>query len=171
MVTLHEQPHQADRLYAVTQQVGFTLWQIQGLESAAAQYYVLTVQAKSGMGTEPGQALVDKAQNKTFGATITQLVKTKHLPHDILARFQTLLTERNWLVHSSRSSSRDAIHNDQAFQEMIGRLESIASEAELLLKEVRKNTEEFVKRNSISKERIEELTAQLLKSWHEISPT
>lgn len=171
MTTPHQQSLRADRLYSVTQQVGFALWQLQGLEAAAAQYYVLTAQAKFRMGSESGQALVDKAQSKTFGSTITQLVKTKYLPDNILERFQTLLAERNWLVHSSRASSRDAFHNDQACQKIIDRLGSVASEAELLLKEVGKHTEEFVKRHGISAEEIEKLTVQTLKNWHEAIPT
>jgi hypothetical protein len=80
----------------------------------ADQYYVLVVHAKPGMGFEAGQALVDKAQSKTFGSTITQLAKAKQLPQEVEARFQTVLKERNWLVHGSRSSSRNAIHDDQA---------------------------------------------------------
>ena len=42
----------ADRLAAITQQVGFALWQLQALEGATAQYYVLIAQAVRGMGVE-----------------------------------------------------------------------------------------------------------------------
>jgi len=89
MATLHDQLLKADRLHAVTQRVGFALWQLQELEGASAQYYVLVVHAKPGMGFEAGQALVDKAQSKTFGSTITQLAKAKQLPQEVETRFQT----------------------------------------------------------------------------------
>jgi len=106
MLTLHDQLLNADRLNAVTQRVGFALWQLQELEGTSAQYCVLVVHATPGMGLMAGQALVDKAQSKTFGSTITQLTKAKQLPREVEKRFQALLVERNWLVHSSQSSSR-----------------------------------------------------------------
>jgi hypothetical protein len=41
METLNQQLQKADRLAAITQRIGFALWQIQGLEGVAAQYFVL----------------------------------------------------------------------------------------------------------------------------------
>ena len=62
----------ADRLSAITQKVGFALWQLQELEGVSAQYFVLLVQAEKGMGLNEANALIEKAQHKTFGATIHQ---------------------------------------------------------------------------------------------------
>jgi hypothetical protein len=166
MNELSQQLAKAERLHAVTQQVGFGLWQLQELEGAAAQYYVLVALAIRGMGVEAGNALVENAQSKTFGSTITKLVKAKHLPGDVEPRFQALLKERNWLVHSSRSTSRDAIHNDAACSRLSQRLEAIAEEARLLLKIIGKAAEEHVKRHGISSKEIDEITAQTLKTWH-----
>jgi hypothetical protein len=166
MATVHDQLLKADRLHAVTQRVGFALWQLQELEGASAQYYVLVVHAKRGMGFEAGQALVDKAQSKTFGSTITQLAKAKQLPQEVETRFQTLLKERNWLVHGSRSSSRNAIHDDQACNSLIERLDRIAEEGRMLLKEIGKHAEAFVKKYGVSTQKIEELAAETLDKWH-----
>ena len=166
MLTLHDQLLNADRLNAVTQRVGFALWQLQELEGTSAQYYVLVVHATPGMGLMAGQALVDKAQSKTFGSTITQLTKAKQLPREVEKRFQALLVERNWLVHSSRSSSRDAIHSDQACDRLIERLDTIAEEARLLLKEVVKHAEAFVKKHGVNTANIDKIASQTLKKWH-----
>lgn len=54
--------------------------------------------------------LFDKAQSKTFGATIQQLAKAALLSPVLAARFAALLTERNWLVYRSCADSRGAIH-------------------------------------------------------------
>jgi hypothetical protein len=95
------------------------------------------------------------------------MIKANQLPQEVEARFQALLAERNWLVHSSCSSSRDAIYNDQACNRLIERLKSIAEEAHLLLKEVGMYTEGFVKKHGVSVEKLDELAAQTLKRWHQ----
>lgn len=166
MNELSQQLAKAERLHTVTQQVGFALWQLQELEGAAAQYYVLVALATRGIGVEAGSAIVEDAQSKTFGSTISKLVKAKHLPSDAEVRFQALLKERNWLVHSSRSTNRDAIHSDAACSKLSKRLETIAEEARLLLKVVGKAVEEHVMRHGVSAEKISELAEQTLVAWH-----
>ena len=166
MNELSQQLAKAERLHAITQKVGFALWQLQELEGTAARYYVLVAQATAGMGLVAGNALVDDAQSKTFGSTITKLVKAKHLPTDAEVRFQALLKERNWLVHSSRSTSRDAVHSDAACSRLKSRLDAIAEEARLLLKVVGKAAEEHVRKHGLSSKSIDEITAETLKAWH-----
>jgi hypothetical protein len=65
----------ADRLNLILSRVGFALWQIQELESAAANYFVLLVQAQKDMGLEAGNLLFENAQKKTFGATVRRLAE------------------------------------------------------------------------------------------------
>ena len=166
MSTTHDQVLKADRLHDITQRVGFALWQLQELEGVSAQYYVLVVHASPGMGVAAGQALVDNAQSKTFGSTVTQLVKAKQLAPEVEERFQALLAERNWLVHSSRSTSRNAVHDANACRKLIERLDAVSKESGLLLKEVGKCAEAFVKKHGVSAADIELITAQTLKKWH-----
>jgi uncharacterized protein YutE (UPF0331/DUF86 family) len=164
--SVQEQETKAHRLYALTQRVGFALWQLQELEGASAQYFVLVCQATAGMGEDLGRALVEKAKIKTFGATITQLAKAKRLEPDTQKRFQTLLAERNWLVHYSRADSRDAIHNENAFRAVVQRLDNIAEEAHQLVKNVGARAKAFVQDHGVSLAHIDELAAQTLKTWH-----
>lgn len=160
----------AERLHTVTQLVGFALWQLQELESATAQYYVLVALATRGIGLKVGDAVVEEAQSKTFGSTVTKLIKTKDLPDDVEVRFKALLKERNWLVHGSRSTSRDAIYSDASFAKLIERLDLIAEEALLLLRIIGKATEEHVMRHGVSNEQINELAKQTLKTWQGSDP-
>ena len=156
----------AERLHVVTQRVGFALWQLQELEGMAAQYYVLVALAKRGMGVDAGTALVEDAQSKTFGTTVSKLVKAKHLPAHVEPRLLALLKERNWLVHSSRSTSREATHNDAACRRVVQRLDSIAEEARQLMKVVGMAAEEHAMKHGVPVEKIDELAAQTLKAWH-----
>ena len=157
----------ADRLSAITQKVGFALWQLQELEGVSAQYFVLLVQAEKGMGLNEANALIEKAQHKTFGATIHQLTRAGLLSLGLDTRFTNLLAERNWLVHKSRASSRSAIHSDTSMNKLISRLDAIADESLALIKEVAVLVDRFVKiHGGITEQQINEKTNQLLEEWH-----
>lgn len=99
VANFEERLMKADRLHAITQRVGYALWQLQQLEGSTAQYFVLVVEARPGMGLAAGEVLTEKALSRTFGATITQLTKAKQLPQAVETQFKALLAERNWLVH------------------------------------------------------------------------
>lgn len=166
MTTLAQQLERADRLTTVTQNVGFALWQLQELEGVAAGYFVLLVQAKKGMGLAAGSALVEKAQAKTFGATLHQIAKAGLISPEMEGRFEKILAERNWLVHRSRAESRNAIHNAKAMAALVARLEAMADEALALLKHIGGETTSFVQQHGVSTDYVEQVSKQLLEQWH-----
>ncbi|KVW94234.1 hypothetical protein [Thiobacillus denitrificans] len=166
MTTLAQQLEKADRLATVTQGVGFALWQLQELEGVAAQHFVLLVQAKKGMGLAEGNALVEKAQTKTFGATLHQIAKAGLISPEMEKRFTKLLAERNWLVHRSRAESRNVIHNDSAMAALVGRLDAMAVEALALLKYIDAETGSFVRKHGVSMHYVEQVSKQLLEQWY-----
>jgi hypothetical protein len=166
MSTLAQQLENAERLGTVTQNVGFALWQLQELEGIAAQYFVLLAQAKKGMGLAEGNALVEKAQAKTFGTTLHQIAKAGLISPGLEERFAKLLAERNWLVHRSRAESRSAIHSDKAMTILVGRLEAMADEALALLKYIDVETSSFVQKHGVSMQYVEKVSKQLLEQWH-----
>lgn len=157
---------QADRLNTITQRIGFALWQLQELEGASAQYLVLITKAEKGMGIKAGNALVDKAQSKPFGTTVTTFQKQNLLPPQLEKRFSKLLAERNWLVHNSRASSRDAVHSDTAMSKLLSRISRIEDEALALLREVGELTVEFALANGVSEKEVEKNAQKLLSIWH-----
>ena len=166
MTTLAQQLERADRLAVVTQHVGFALWQLQELEGIAAQYFVLLGQAKKGMGLVEGNALVEKAQAKTFGATLHRIAKAGLISPEIENRFGEILAERNWLVHRSCAESRNAIHNAKAMAALVVRLEAMADEALALLKHIDGETTAFVRQHGVSMEYVAQVSKQLLEQWH-----
>lgn len=171
MNDLTHQLDKADRLANIAQKVGFTLWQLQELEGVSAQYFVLLGQALHGMGLEKGMALVERAQRKTFGATINRLRKKELISDDIAKRFDELLSERNWLVHHSKADNRDAVHSDQAMQRLTVRLDNVAESALSLLKEVGSLTEGHVKKYGVSDASIDKMTSEILDQWHQPEST
>jgi hypothetical protein len=165
MTALNDSHLRAERLESLTQAVGFALWQLQILECSTAQYYVLVELAEPMMGEEKGNLLVEKAQRNTFGASISQLGRANKLPDALLARFKSILKERNWLVHSSRSGSQIALADEAAFMALHSRLEAITEEAGSLLKQIAVQSENFVVDKGISIEIIAMKTAEILAQW------
>lgn len=156
----------ANRLAAITQLVGFALWQLQELEGVCATYYVLVEEADFGMGEDAGNALDRKAKKKTFGITINKLAEASLFTGDIEVRFKNLLSERNWLVHRSREGSRKAIHHESHMIELVERLQAISDEALSLLKYIGALTEEYVKLHGVPERYINEKSKEILKQWH-----
>jgi hypothetical protein len=160
-----DQIERAEHLADIMAQVGFALWQLQELEGCAAQYFVLLTQATQGMGRTPGEALVEQAQSKTFGATIRQLAKAGLLDDELSSRFNALLDERNWLVHRSKADSRDAVHNKDRARQFVHRLEAIGDETDALLKKIVGMAQRFVTERGVSTREIAQATRQLLQQW------
>lgn len=166
MSEIEAQLEKANRLSAITQQVGFSLWQLQELEGVCATYYVLVEEAEFGMEEEAGNKLEQNAKKKTLGTTIHKIVKAGLLTEEVEIRFEKLLSERNWLVHSSRASSRNAIHSDSHMFTLLEKLRHISDEARSLLKHVGALTETYVKNHGVSEEFIEKKSKEILKQWH-----
>ncbi|AFK69474.1 hypothetical protein YSA_05007 [Pseudomonas putida ND6] len=117
------------------------------------------------MGEEEGNLLVTDAQKKTFGGSISRLSKSEHLPKDVLVRFQALLKDRNWLVHSSNADSKKALDDDVAYSDLHRRLESMLDETGRLLKEISALSEKFVLSHGVSVEALEARIAETLGEW------
>lgn len=166
MEDLKLQLEKAERLAAIAQRIGFALWQIQELEGVSAQYFVLLVQAKKGMGVDAGNDLVEKAKKRTFGATIHQIAKAGLLSSELEVRFTNLLSERNWLVHRSRSDSRSAIHGDIAMQLLVARIDKMAEESLALLREIGALSVAYVKKYGVTQEHVNKEAEELLEQWH-----
>jgi len=161
-----QQMQKANRLKEITQRIGFAIWQLQELEGVSAQYFVLLGQAKKGMGEAAGNDLVKKAKKKTFGRTIQNLKKKGLLSTELESRFLKILSERNWLVHRSRSENRDAVHSDIAMQRLMSRIDAMADESLALLKEIVSLSIAYVKKHDVNEDFIYKKAEELLNQWH-----
>lgn len=160
MNTHLDKTRMAERLDTIAQRIGFTLWQLQELEGAAATYYVLIAKASPGMGIDSGLEIVDGYRSKPFGTTVKALKSSEKVPSELMVRFQKLLEERNWLVHNSRSTSSSAVHDEAAFVQLIQRVDAIENQALGLLKEIPKQMEAFLLSHGFSPEVISSAAQQ-----------
>lgn len=108
-----------------------------------------------------------KAKGRTFGATIGQLETAGLLSGELGQRFQRMLGDRNWLVHSSRADSRAAVYDNSALGALLLRLDRIAEEALALLRELGSRVEKHVMAHGVTKQQIDEGAATLLNTWRE----
>jgi len=155
----------ADRLNAIYRHLGESLWRLQELEGAVAQYYVLVALATRGMGIEAGHALERTVDGNTFGRTIALLRKAAKIPAELEQRLPALLQDRNWLVHGSLRTERSAIYDESRCEALLARLVSIADEAAAILKLLGTAAEKFVVNAGVSKQEVDSLTEQLLSVW------
>lgn len=161
------EPLKALRLEKISQRIGFTLWQLQSLEENAARYLFLVAKAKIGMGVAAAQPLIEKSLRKTFGQTMTELNKANSFSTQIADRFNTLVEERNWLVHQSRSTSRNAVHSDSACEALLQRVQAIADESVQLDTEVLTCVMNFVANNGFSKAAVDKIASEAIALWHQ----
>jgi hypothetical protein len=117
------------------------------------------------MGMPAGEALAENAQRKTFGRMIHQIAKAGLLSAELESRFTKILVERNWLVHQSRATSRNAVYHDSAMNKLVLRLETIGDESLALLRELRVLAERYVKTHGVKPEFIEKAADELLRQW------
>jgi hypothetical protein len=162
-VTLEEKN---ERLFRITQRIGLALWQLQELEDVAAHYVVLLTEAKKGMGSEAGIALLERVQSRPFGGILTKITNAGLLDAGLDTRFKKVLRERNWLVHKSRGTSRNALSSDSGTDEVIGRVDALAEEARSLLQVLGPKIEDFVKAQGTSMKDVDERASALLDQWH-----
>ena len=109
-------------------------------------------------GLAAGNILVENAQNKTFGVTIARFAKAGLVTPELQRRPDHLLGERNWLVHNSRASSRNAVQHDAASMKLLAGLDLIAEESLGFLKEISGRTGHFVKKHGVTEGQIPEGT-------------
>jgi uncharacterized protein YutE (UPF0331/DUF86 family) len=155
----------ASLLAAVLQRVGYTLWQLAECEDAAAHYLMLRAHATRGMGEAPGQAMLERLQTKTFGMLLHELRSKGIVEGELELRLNTLVAERNWLVHRSKLESRGLINDRDRVDVFVERLEKIADQATQLNKELGQRIEEFVIKSGVDPRLIDEEAKKLAESW------
>jgi hypothetical protein len=165
MQNLHSELYNVERLQAITQSVGFALWQLQALENATAEYFVLVALATQGMGLEAGQKLSDTVKKQTFGKTINALSQAGKLSDALKQQYSALLAERNWLVHSSRVTSQHAVYRDESCEKLLIRLNSLAEEANKLLRAIAIECDKFASQRGVSKQEVDRLSQEILNAW------
>ena len=156
----------AERLFLITQRVGFALWQLQELEGVAAHYVVLVTEAKKGMESEAGMVLLGPVLRLPFGATLKKIMNAGLLDADLETRFKRILGERNWLVHKSCSTSRVARFSDPGTDKVVERVDALAEEARSLLQILGSKIEGYVREQGVSMNDIDERASALLEQWH-----
>jgi len=152
-------------LHDILYKVGFALWQIQELESTIAHYLVLVHKLEPGVARAEAEAVFEKTRKRTMGQLLDQLKSKDPVPDQLLKRLDHFVEHRNWLAHRSRSESRKQVYQPAKNQELLARLDWIATEALTLMKLFMEELVAHLESHGFSREQIDKQTAETMKQW------
>ena len=145
--------------------VGYAVWQAAECEDTLAHYVILRLRASKGIGEREGLDLLAKAQSRTFGHTLRELKDASVLSPAIEARLSKLVDDRNWLVHRAKRENRGVLNDLTRFDQLVARIDGIASEALELHKELAAELEEFAVQAGVDRREIDIEAANLSAAW------
>ena len=147
-------------------QIGFATWQLQDLERNLAYYYVLVLNSNEGMGFENAKVPLEKSLKQPLGQSLDSLNKANLIPTEFKKRFQSLLDERNWLVHRSRADNRNIFDSRLVYESFLNRVQLIKNETLSLSKIVEKFVSTYLEQQNFIIDHVDELTQEILDGWH-----
>ncbi len=156
---------QTERLSTITQRIGFALWQLQELEWTIANYLVVRLHAKRGMGVQAGDELLRKVGERPFGSLLKEFSKSGILDPTLTERLITIRDARNWLVHRSRRESRGILGSHSKAESFIKRVDMISEEALVLLKQIGALMEKWIIGSGVSQDFINRESERLIAKW------
>lgn len=145
--------------------VGFAIWQLQELETAAATYLTVRIRAHRGIGIAHGEVMLKEAEGRTFGSLLTELAKSGLIEKTLALMLGEILEERNWLVHRARRENRALLANAQQYDSLIERLEALADRSSELLKLLATGMERYVLDTGVDHAAIDAEADRLARSW------
>jgi hypothetical protein len=165
MLTMDERIESAQRLDGVLRQIGYALWQLQELEATVAGYVVVRLRDTRGIGAERGAQISASVEKRPLGQLLRELIPSGVISLALAERLETLLEDRNWLVHRSRRGYRGVLADKHALSSLMSRLEDIADRSLALTKEIGREFEEYVVSSGVSREIIDSEAEKLVRSW------
>lgn len=147
-------------------QIGFATWQLQDLERNLAYYYVLVLNSNEGMGFENAKVPLEKSLKKPLGQSLDSLNNANLIPTEFKKRFQSLLDERNWLVHRSRADNRNIFDSRLVYESFLNRMQLIKNETLSLSNIVEKFVSTYLEQQNFIIDNVDELTQEILDGWH-----
>ena len=118
------------------------------------------------MGFENAKVPLEKSLKKPLGQSLDSLNKANLIPTEFKKRFQSLLDERNWLVHRSRADNRNIFDSRLVYESFLNRVQLIKNETLSLSKIVEKFVSTYLEQQNFIIDNVDELTQEILDGWH-----
>ena len=149
----------------VMSEVGFAIWQIQILEQGLAYHLVLVHKASAKTARADVEAMFVKTEKQTLGRLLKTLRDDSLLASKILSRLESLVEERNWLVHRSRHENRTDLYSRAKRLALIRRIHAIADEALAISETLQQTTEDHLVAQGMPKSEMETRAAKIYRDW------
>jgi hypothetical protein len=123
-----------DELADFYRRIGAALWYLQHLESALVNFLSVRIIherrcAGQEIGASEADSLIVDKRKITLGPLIDTCRSRKVIKSEYGARFETLKTERHWLVHRSLVESGDDLYHNATRAAVFGRIAAVEEEA------------------------------------------
>ena len=109
--------------------IGKNIWKIQHLENIVATFTSMVILQKrrnqsKKTSEEYCKRVLEKQKKQTLGPMIRTAKEQGTIPPELAKQFQTLLQERNWIVHNCVSSDMFSLRSQSKKKELLNRLEN-----------------------------------------------
>jgi hypothetical protein len=160
-----DQFEQAELLAPLLQRVGYALWQLAEAEDAAVSYFVIRISPVRGVGNATAAPILEAAAKQTFGWLIARLREAAALEPALADELQTLVTERNWLVHRAKRENRGVLHRPNEYADLSRRLDKLAEGATDLQGRLANEIEAYVRSTGVPRAGIDAEAERLRREW------
>jgi|SRR5690554_5282443 len=139
-----QRPIASDELNIFYNSVGEAVWQIQYLEHAIVSFVVIKRHKRKPSSVKEAYERLETERKGTLGSLYGRAKDEGIIPDNLKPRFDKLISERNWLIHDSRTMNSEDLYNDEKTCSIINRIESITNESKSLTREILQLLETFM---------------------------
>ena len=122
-------PIDHDGLSLFYEAVGEAIWQTQYLEKALVNFVVIKRHKRKPVSEEQAYARLEKERKGTLGSIYGRAKDEGIIPENLEDRFDSFISERNWLIHNSNALNSEDLYNEKTTISIINRIHAITDES------------------------------------------
>lgn len=144
-------------------EIGVAVWHIQYVEDVLVTFVVAKKHKRSPTTKHIAYERLERERKGTLGSIYSRAKDEGIIPKNIEARFENFLSERNWLIHKSRTESSTHLYDDILRNKMINRIKTICDESIKLKKLLFEEFQSFLISESIDIDKAYKLADENLR--------
>lgn len=158
----------AEKLLAIQNALGKSLWQIQAFENTLALLIALVLKKIPPRASiEEAEAILDKTRTKKLVDLIKKTRESDLLDDSIEKFLNKLREERNWLVHRSWNTHSEFLNHEQEFIDLRYRISRLAADAQEFNVFFASIIESWGRKRGVTEAEIKALSKELTDVWRQ----
>jgi hypothetical protein len=145
--------------------IGAAVWMIQYLEDVLVTLVAMKRHDRDPNGPSEAYDRLERERKGTLGSIYGRAKDEGIIPKEMEARFETLLEERNWLIHRSKKESSADLYNDDLRMRMImiSRIIAVGEEAQDLRDIIYERMAAFVRARGVDVASVYEVADETMR--------